>query len=249
MDLKARNIIVTGGASGIGRCLVGRLVQAEAVVGVWDVNEEALASLLGEYPEVRATTCDITVPAQVATAVEAFFGEFGAIDGLVNNAGMIHNSLLVAVARDGIRRYDLAQWDKTIATNLSAVFYVTTLVIEKMIARRTRGVIVNVSSIAAAGNVGQSAYSAAKAGVEALTVTWAKEFGYFGVRVAGIAPGFTATEAVRKSMTEDVLNDWVRQTPLRRLAKPEEIADGIMFILQNDAINGRILEIDLGLRL
>jgi len=132
---------------------------------------------------------------------------------------------------------------------LNGVFYMTSHAVRKMVEQRRRGLIINISSICAAGNLGQSAYSASKAAVNALTVTWAKELGPFGIRVAGVAPGFTRTDTTINSMSESVLNDWKSKTPSRRIADPLEIVEGILFIIRNDFFNGRILELDGGLRL
>jgi len=249
MDVKDKKVIVTGGASGIGRCLAEKLANEKAVVGVFDINKAALSKLEKAIPNIYCRVCDVSDPGQVEEAVDDFYTRFGVIDILVNNAGIIHNALLVNIKKDASVRHDIDMWDKVIATNLSSVFYVTTHIVRKMLMKRTKGVIINVSSISAAGNLGQSAYSAAKAGVSALTVTWAKELSLFGVRVAGIAPGFTKTGATIQSMTEDVLDDWISKTPLRRLANPEEIADGILFIIRNDFLSGRVLELDGGLRI
>jgi 3-oxoacyl-[acyl-carrier protein] reductase len=185
----------------------------------------------------------------VEESIDDFFSRFGSIDVLVNNAGVIYNALLVNMRPDASISADIEAWDRTIRTNLSSVFYVTTYAVRKMFLRRTKGVIVNVTSISASGNMGQSAYSAAKAGVSALIVTWAKELSPLGIRVVGIAPGFTKTDAVTKSMTEDVLEDWVSRIPLGRLAKPEEIAEGILFLIRNDYLNGRTIDLDGGLRI
>ncbi|MBW2340010.1 MAG: SDR family oxidoreductase [Deltaproteobacteria bacterium] len=249
MDLNEKRVIVTGGASGIGMVLVDQLVDEGAIVGVLDIDQKALLRLGGRYSSLYCRACDVSQPDSVETAVDDFFKEFGRIDVLVNNAGIVHSALLVALGPRGIVSHDIEMWDKIISTNLSSVFYVTTQVVRRMVSQRTKGVIVNVSSISAVGNIGQSAYSAAKAGVVALTVTWAKELGTLGIRVAGIAPGFTKTDTTIGSMSETILSNWIRDTPLRRMAKPKEIADGIVFILKSDFFNGRVLEIDGGLRI
>ena len=125
----------------------------------------------------------------------------------------------------------------------------TVNVVEKMILNRTRGVIVNVSSVCASGNSGQSAYSAAKAAVNSLTATWAKELSLMGIRSVAIAPGYTDTETTKQSMSENVLKDWIRKVPLRRLGKVDEISEGIISIIKNDFFNGKVFEIDGGLRI
>ncbi|MGA3086468.1 MAG: SDR family NAD(P)-dependent oxidoreductase [Thermodesulfobacteriota bacterium] len=249
MELRDKKVIVTGGANGIGRCLIGKLVDENTILGVFDINQEAIDKLKKDYPAIFCKNCDVSDPKQVEEAVDDFYGITGAIDVLVNNAGIIHSSPLVSIEKGKIVKYDIDKWDKVISVNLSSVFYVTSQIVQKMVMKRTRGVIVNVSSICAAGNIGQSAYSAAKAGVSALTVTWAKELSLWGIRVAGIAPGFTQTETAVGSMSETNWDDWKKKTPLRRMATPGEIADGILFLIKNDFFNGRILELDGGLRI
>lgn len=249
MDLVGKNIIVTGGANGIGEVLVEKLVKEKANVGVFDINRDALDRLINELPNIYCEVCDISNFDQVEFAVNEFYKKYNSIDVLVNNAGFIYNSLLISFGKGGLVKHDTKMWNKVIRTDLNSVFYMTVSVIEKMILKRTKGLIINVSSISAIGNIGQSAYSAAKAGVNALTYLWAKELSSFRIRVAGIAPGFTKTETTMQSISESMIKEWGRKTPSRRFAEPSEIADGIMFILKNDFFNGKILELDGGLRL
>lgn len=249
MELKDKVVIVTGGAGGIGEILVDQLIVEGAIIGVFDVNRTALKKLQDTHRGLYCVQCDLSRAGEVESAVDDFFQIHRKIDALVNNAAIIHNEMLVGFGPQGMLKHGIDAWDKVISTNLSSVFYVTLHVIEKMIANRTKGVVVNLSSITACGNVGQSAYAASKAGVRALTVTWAKELGSLGIRVAGIAPGYTETKAAKASMSEAVKKDWIKKTPLRRMAKPEEIVDGILFILKNDYFNGRILAVDGGLRM
>ena len=130
---------------------------------------------------------------------------------------------------------------------MDSVFYVSANVAEKMILNRTKGVIINISSVAASGNAGQSAYSAAKSGVNSLTKTWAKELGLLGIRVAGVSPGFCETNSTKNVMGVEVLNEVKKEIPLRRLGKVEEIANGTIFAIKNDYFHGKVLEIDGGL--
>ena len=120
-------------------------------------------------------------------------------------------------------------------------------VVERMVRSRTRGLIVNISSVMAAGNPGQSAYSAAKAGVEALAVTWARELGGFGIRAVAIAPGFIDTPSTRQGLSPERLEDWVRKTPLRRLGTVEEVARAVVYAAENDFVTGTVLEVAGGL--
>ncbi len=134
------------------------------------------------------------------------------------------------------------------AVNLTGVFLCTREVAAKMIELKSQGAIVNISSISRAGNMGQANYSAAKAGVAADTVVWAKELARYGIRVAGVAPGFIETE-MTLSMKPEALDKMTAGIPLRRMGKPEEIAHSVAYIFENDYYTGRILELDGGLRL
>ncbi len=249
MECKDKNIIVTGGANGIGKALVHKLVSQGATVGVFDMSEDALSRLEKECPNVDGTVCDVTDYAAVEAAVDGFFERCGAIHGLVNVAGIIHNEMLVGFSKEGLRKHSMETWDKVLAVNMTSVFNVTRHVAYKMISKRTKGVIVNISSITAAGNIGQSVYCGTKAAINAMTVTWAKELGPMGIRVGCVAPGFTATETTEKSLRKDIMEEWITKTPVRRLALADEIADGVLFIIQNDFYSGRVLELDGGVRL
>jgi len=138
-------------------------------------------------------------------------------------------------------------WNKVLASDLSSVFYMTSCIVDKMITTRTRGVIVNISSISASGNAGQSAYSAAKAGVNALTAVWAKELSPMGIRVLAIAPGFTETDSTKEAVAETTLRETIKRVPLRRLGRPDEIAEGVLSAIRNDFFNGKVMELDGGL--
>ncbi len=247
MDLKDKKVIVTGGVKGIGHALVKKLNDQGAIVGVFDIDAKGLKTAENSHQNLYCIKCDISDYQQVENAVDRFYQEFNKIDILVNNAGILYSSPLLSLTSDGIKKHDIDIWGKVIATDLSSVFYMAVNVIEKMILNRTKGVVVNISSVSASGNAGQSAYSAAKAGVNALTATWAKELGVFGIRVVGIAPGYTDTESTHQAVAEGVLKDIIKKVSLRRLGKAEEIADGILCVIQNDFFNGKVFEIDGGL--
>lgn len=249
MDLAGKNILITGGANGIGRTLVERLSNEDVNIGILDLDKDALERVSEVYPHVHCAVCDVGNPETVKNAVDAFAEKHQAIHVLVNNAGVIFNSPLVRFDKDGVVIHSVEMWDKVIQTDLSAVFYMTAHVVQKMAQKRTRGVVVSISSIAAAGNAGQGAYSAAKAGVNALTVAWAKELSPLGIRFVGIAPGFTKTETTIRSLAQNVLSNWAKQTPVRRLGAPEEIVDAIVFAIRNEFMNGKIIEVDGGLRM
>src|SRR5258706_419754 len=152
--------------------------------------------------------------------------------------------------RDGavIGKMSLAQWQAVIDVNLTGVFLCGREAAERMVELGHGGVIINISSISRAGNIGQSNYTAAKAGVASLVVVWARELARYGIRVGGIAPGFTHT-TILDSMKPELLQKIVAPVPVGRLGRPEEIAHAARFIFENDFFSGRIIELDGGLRI
>jgi len=247
MELAGRSVIVTGGARGLGRAMVDTLRTKGARVIVLDIDEAALATLRSECTDVAIMTCDVSDFDQVRMVIAACCDRFGVPDVLVNNAGVLRSAPLVRLTASGVEGHDVNEWRRTLDVNLSSVFFMTVCVVPEMIKARRKGVIVNISSVAAAGNAGQTAYSAAKAGVNALTATWAKELGSMGIRVIAVAPGFTDTPSTRSAITETVLRDVERRAPLRRLGKAEEIAQGVVAAIENEYFNGKVLELDGGL--
>jgi len=247
MELRGKKAIVTGGVRGLGRAMVEKLIENGAAVTVFDVNAAGLNELRAQESSVNCVECDVSDYEQVIKATSQYHEQFGAADVLINNAGILYSEPLIKLTSEGVARHDAAMWNKVLAADLSSVFYMTVCVVEKMITTRTRGVIVNISSVSASGNAGQSAYSAAKAGVNALTAVWAKELGLMGIRVIGVAPGFTDTDSTKEAVSEAALRETVKKVPLRRLGKPAEIADGVVSVIQNDFFNGKVLELDGGL--
>ena len=246
-DIKGKTAIVTGGVQGLGKSIVKALLSEEADIIIFDKNTKGLETLKQEFPHIDCIACELTDIASIENAVSVSLQKHKTIDILVNNAGILYSEPLIKFSMDGVEKHSIQAWDKIITTDLSAVFYLTSIVVEKMVKTRTKGIVINISSVSATGNAGQSAYSAAKAGINALTVTWAKELGAWGIRVAGIAPGYTETPSTSAAMNHAVLKEIVAKTPIRRLGKPEEIAQAVLFAIQNDFINGKILEVDGGL--
>ena len=241
------HIIITGGASGIGLEITKALVQKEAKVSILDINDLKIDKSTDLYEKIIKIKCDITNYAAVNKALKHIFEINGPVDILINSAGIITNSPIYNITKRNDKRHSLKLWRQTIDTNLNGVFNVSSFVIENMIENRKQGVIINISSICANGNIGQSAYSASKAGVESLTKVWAKELGPNGIRTACIAPGFCDTESTHNSMDEQKVRQWINKTPLKRLGTKKEIIETINFIITNDYFNGKILAIDGGL--
>jgi len=247
VDPAGKRAIVTGGVSGLGRCIVELLIASKATVTVLDSNAVGLEEFRSSHADVTCFECDVSDYDQVTAVTGRYHDQVGCADILINNAGIIYSAPLVGLSAAGVEKHSAEMWDKVLRTDLSSVFYMTSCVAAGMLSARTKGVVVNISSISAAGNAGQSAYSAAKAGVNALTAVWAKELAPLGIRVVAVAPGFTSTESTKSAMTETALREVVRKTPLRRLGEPMEIAAAVLAVIQNDFFNGRVFELDGGL--
>ncbi|MCQ4327424.1 3-oxoacyl-ACP reductase [Stutzerimonas stutzeri] len=252
MQIQDKVIIVTGGGQGLGRAMGEYLAGKGARLALVDLNQErldeAVAACKAAGGDARAYLCNVADEAQVIDMVTCVVEDFGGLHGLVNNAGILRDGLLLKVKDGEISKMSLAQWQAVIDVNLTGVFLCTREVAAKMVELQSHGVIVNISSISRAGNMGQTNYSAAKAGVASATVVWAKELARYGIRVAGIAPGFIETEMVA-SMKPEALEKMTAGIPLRRMGKPAEIAHSVAYIFENDYYTGRILELDGGLRL
>src|SRR5450755_3423195 len=253
MDVRSKTVVVTGAGRGIGRAIALQLARRGADVALLDLNaaelEETRALCAAEEVQARCYRVNVTDESEVSAAMTQVATDFARLDGLVNNAGIVRDALLVKV-KDGavVGRMTMDQWNAVIDVNLSAVFLCAREAAAHMIELGNGGVIVNISSISRVGNAGQSNYSAAKAGVESMGVVWAKELARYGIRVGSIAPGFTHTE-ILAAMRPEVLEKLTAPVPLRRLGQPEEIAHAVQFIFENDFFTGRCLEVDGGLRL
>ena len=252
MQLKDKVIIITGGCQGLGRAMAEYLAAKGAKLALVDLNPEklelAVTACQAHGVEARAYLCNVADEEQVTQTVSQITDDFGAIHGLINNAGILRDGMLLKVKDGEITKMSLAQWQAVIDVNLTGVFLCTREVAAKMVELNNQGAIINISSISRAGNVGQTNYSAAKAGVAAATVTWAKELARYGIRVAGIAPGFIETE-MTLGMKPEALEKMTSFIPLKRMGKVEEIAHSAAYILENDYYSGRILELDGGLRI
>ena len=247
MELQGKKIVVTGGVRGLGYSIVEELLKKGALLTVFDLNEVGLNELHEKHKNVNCIKCDISNYENVVEATSQYHAEFKSADILINNAGILYSEPLVKFTMAGVIKHDVEKWKKVIETDLSSVFYMTSCIVEKMVYTRTKGVIVNISSISSAGNLGQSAYSAAKAGVNALTSTWAKELSPMGIRVVGVSPGFIDTASTQEALKASTLETITKEIPMRRLGKACEIAQGVISVLENDYFNGKIFEIDGGL--
>ena len=246
MELTNKKIIVTGGARGMGKRFALDLKALGANPYVVDVVQENLDALKNETG-IPGQTVDVSSEKSVETFFERYASEYGAPDALINNAGITADGLLIKQKSDEITKFSFANWEKVLNVNLTGVFLCAREAAYHMVKGRVKGVIVNISSISRAGNLGQTNYSAAKSAVDAMTVTWAKELSKFGIRVGAVAPGYINTEMVAK-IRPDVLQKLIEKIPAARLGEMPEISQAVQFIIRNDFFTGRILEVDGGMR-
>ena len=253
MDITGKTIVITGAGRGLGRAMALEFAARGAQLALIDVTEDGLTQTVRDCAAagsvVRSYRCNVTQEDAIVATMDAIVRDFGRLDVLINNAGIVKDGLLVKV-KDGVvvGKMGLDQWNAVIAVDLTGVFLCGREAAERMIRAGRGGVIVNISSISKDGNAGQTNYAAAKAGVAAMTTVWAKELARHGIRVGAIAPGFCATD-ILSGMTPATLARVTAPVPLQRLGQPEEIARTARFVVENDFFTGRTIAVDGGLRI
>ena len=247
MELSGRNVVITGGARGMGKKFAIDLKTVGAKPYVLDVVQETLDALRNEIG-IPGQVVDVSNEKSVETFFENYTAEHGTPDVLINNAGITADALFIKEKGGEVIKFPFSNWEKVINVNLTGVFLCAREAAFQMVKHKVKGVIINISSISRAGNLGQTNYSAAKSAVDSMTVTWAKELSKFGIRVAAIAPGYINTEMVAK-IRPDVLEKVIQNIPVGRLGEMEEISQAVQFIVKNDFFTGRIMEVDGGMRI
>lgn len=236
--------LVTGGTGGIGRAVCLRLAQDGHDVALCYASDSASARTLEKEiaalgRKVYARRTDVSDPAAVNTLVAGVQDALGPVTALVTSAGVLRDTPVVLMESD--------QWQEVLRVHLDGVYHVCRAVVDEM-TRQRRGSVVNLSSVAGLlGNAGQANYAAAKAGVIGFTKSLAQEAGRYGVRANVVAPGYIATDPVRR-LPAEALDGAVERVALRRLGEPEEVADLVSFLVSDRAayITGSVLRIDGG---
>ncbi|WP_113906259.1 SDR family oxidoreductase [Aliidiomarina celeris] len=254
MQISDSVIVITGGAQGLGRSMAENFAAQGASLALLDMNAEQLQDAQNACEKagakvVRTYTVNVTEEAAVEQTFAAIDADFDGMDVLINNAGILRDGMLIKCKEGEItHKMPLQQWQSVIDVNLTGTFLCGREAAAVMAKRERKGVIINISSVARAGNIGQTNYAATKAGVVAMTVTWARELGRFGIRCGAIAPGFIETP-MTAAMKPEAVERALSMVPLKRWGQPAEVADSARFIIENDFFSGRVIEIDGGVRL
>ena len=227
IDLDGRCAAVTGAAQGIGRAIAERLLASGAEVALWDQDADLLAQTCGELGnKAHAVAMDVTDPASVADALAATTGALGGLHIMVNNAGIAGMNAPVA-------DYPIEEWSRVLEVDLNGVFYCCRAAVPVMQAQ-DYGRIVNIASIAGKeGNANASAYSAAKAGVIALTKSLGKELAETGIRVNCVTPAAAKTR-IFDQMTQEHIDFMLSKIPIGRFVQVEEIASLVAWLASED---------------
>lgn len=246
MQLSELEVIVTGAGRGMGAHFATRLAEAGAKVVAADVDGEALAALPAG---IHRRVCDVSDEGQCADLVRWSVEQMGGLNGLINNAGIIRDGLVLKENRETgeITKFDTATWNAVLGVNLTGAFFMVREFAYSLATRKVKpGVIVNMSSIARHGNRGQSNYVASKSAIAANTVTWAREFAKWGIRVGAIAPGMVETP-MTQGMNQKARDALVASIPVARIGLPEDLWLAVKFVLECDYFNGRTIDVDGGL--
>ncbi len=245
MQLKNKSTIVTGGASGVGRAIAQRYAREGAKVVVADINEqgidETVQNIRSHGGEATSAVLDVSNPDDVNAMIDSASGRHGGLDVIVNSA---------AIAR--VQRFldiTIENWNELLAINLTGVFLCAQAAARSMKEQGGGGRIINISSVNGQRAItGRGAYSVAKGGLEMLTRIMAAELGEFSITVNSIAPAPVDTPMIKKMHTESTRAEWHRVLPVKRYARPEEVAHAAVFLAADDSsyITGHTLNVDGG---
>ncbi|MCY7294165.1 SDR family oxidoreductase [Alteromonas sp. a30] len=252
MELKNSVIAITGGAQGLGFAMAESLAASGANIALLDMQEDAVkaaaATLSEKGVDAQGFALNVTDESAVEAAFDAIISHYGKLNGLINCAGIMRDGMLLKV-KEGkvVDKMSKQQFQSVLDVNVTGTFLCGREAAARMVDTGSKGVIINISSVSRAGNMGQTNYSASKSAVATMTVSWGRELARFGIRAACIAPGLVDTAMVAQ-MRPEMLEKFLSTVPLRRLAQPEELGHAAKYIFENDYFTGRTLELDGGVR-
>ncbi|MDP5041366.1 SDR family oxidoreductase [Flavobacterium sp. W21_SRS_FM6] len=252
MQLKDSVIAITGAAQGLGKAMALEFAAQGAHIALLDMQAEALDATAAELAvlgvKAKGFVVNVTDEAQVESTFAAIIAEFGQLNGLINSAGIMRDGMLLKV-KEGkvVDKMSRQQFQSVLDVNVTGTFLCSREAAAQMVESKSTGVIINLSSVSRAGNMGQTNYSASKAAVATMTVSWGKELARFGIRTGCIAPGLVDT-AMAQQMRPEMRELFIKSVPAGRLADVKELAHAAKFIFENDYFTGRTLELDGGTR-
>tara|TARA_R110002167_G_scaffold40213_1_gene123931 strand:- start:51 stop:812 length:762 start_codon:yes stop_codon:yes gene_type:complete len=252
MQLKDSVIAITGAAQGLGKAMALEFAAQGAHIALLDMQAEALdaaaAELIAIGVKAKGFVVNVTDETQVENTFAAIIAEFGQLNGLINSAGIMRDGMLLKV-KEGkvVDKMSRQQFQSVLDVNVTGTFLCSREAAAQMVETKSKGVIINLSSVSRAGNMGQTNYSASKAAVATMTVSWGKELARFGIRTGCIAPGLVDT-AMAQQMRPEMRELFIKSVPAGRLADVSELAHAAKFIFENDYFTGRTLELDGGTR-
>jgi 3-oxoacyl-[acyl-carrier protein] reductase len=248
MELQGKVVAITGGGKGIGRAIALRLAKQGVKLALLDLDDAAMAEteqLVSDAgSEAKSYNCNVADEAKVEETFSQIVADFGAIHGLVNNAGILRDGLLIKV-KDGkvVKKMSADHYSLVVDVHMKGAFLCAREAAAHMIECGVEeGVLINMASIAYHGNFGQSNYSAAKAGIVAQSNVWAKELGKYNIRSMAIAPGTIDTELLR-SMPKEALDMLAASIPMKRIGDVDNIAQTVQHILENNYLSGDVIEV------
>ncbi|GAJ70485.1 3-hydroxyacyl-CoA dehydrogenase [Vibrio sp. JCM 18904] len=253
MELANKVIAITGAGQGLGKQMALSLAENGVHLALIDLNSDQLAETKAECESLGVTArfyvTNVTDEQQVCTAFEQIEADFKQLNGVINNAGIMRDGMFIKVKDGQVNTMSLEQFQSVLDVNVTGTFLCGREASKVMLNTDSKGgVLINISSVARAGNIGQTNYSASKAAVATMATVWAKELGRFGIRSVAIAPGVIKT-AMTDQIKPEAMERLIGMIPVGRLGLADEISSTIKYVLTNEFVTGRVFEVDGGMRM